>query len=258
MPLKVIMLCYYPAYRNRAQAEAGSLLKALGHSPQHDLTIVCNNPEAMRAGDLPGPDPRSEFAGWKAGLDHVQGYQGPVLFLNDTFCHHHRWSALDRFRLIRRLHGTEAQHPYFMLGEVNRGEMALTFLDRPLPHWISTYCFYVGPTLAEGLSDILVLPEAAFTALVRGVHQGRILWGPDAAPALAEHLDSWLTPGPHDHWYRAGQVSDDALAAKLKSILNEFWLSARCLELGAALSPFRTLGDGFHLRLSGLRRRLRA
>lgn len=255
--MKVIFLSYYPAYRERAESESRALIAGLGGSVARDLVIVSNNSEVSRPGDLPGPDPRSEFAGWHAGLEALSAYSGPVLFLNDTLCAHHRWSRFDRWRLLRALQGATAQRPNFCLGEINRGSQPLSLLGRPLPFWLSTYCFCLGPTLLEQVRDRFVLPEELFRTLVVEVSQGRIHWGVEAEASLTAHLDAWMTPGPHDHWYRAGAVTDPALEAKVKSILNEFWLSALCLEAGAAPRAFRSLGDSAQARLISLGRRLR-
>lgn len=256
--MKALLLCYYPDYRFRAEREARKLLKIMGSKRTSDLIIISNNIKSRLESDIIGPDPSSEFAGWAEGLRTLKIGREPILFLNDTFCHHHRWSAVDRFRIKSRLTTGSALDPMLLLGEVNKGVEPLSLYGKPVPYWVSTYLFCLGPDLLSSIKDRFEIPDYVVKKVLVSVKNGNIIWAPSVDPRLSDHLEKWLKPGSHVHWHAAGKVSDEVLFSKIKSILNEFWISALCIEAGANIAKFSTTADSLKKIKNAAVRRLKS
>lgn len=185
-----------------------------------------------------------EFGAYQTGLDHIAragllGRSRGVFFLNDTIGRKD-W-GVDLCLTYAAFAASLTGRAPALFGTVDRYGLDVTFdvAGLPLSRWISTCLFFADRNLLQALERRVaydLLPELDNR---QGGETGAALEacffeGLDAV--LAERLRAWLFRGG---WYRSSTLLPENylfFRAKLRSILNEMYLSALAEKRGAIAS----------------------
>lgn len=174
-----------------------------------------------------------EFGAYQRGLDHLshagllEGGSG-VFFVNDSIGRKEYGAdlSLTYAAYAASLHRPEA----VLFGNRDRYRgISFDLAGARVGSWISTYLFYANGALLQALDrriayDLLASLDNRRQSEGAGALEARFFEGLD--PVLAERLGAWLFRGG---WYRSGTLLPETylvFRGKLRSILNEMYLSA--------------------------------
>lgn len=93
--------------------------------------------------------------------------------------------------------------------------------------WISTYLFFMTGKLINVFEKNICLNEDTLSNLVT-IDSGELLWG-DISTSLSNHIEEWMFPNDETKGWYGNNNNDSAMKLrKIKTILNEKFLSAKC------------------------------
>lgn len=231
-----ILLVYYEEYYNVSILEFKKLLDCIDSN--NCLIVVTNNPALVADvnGYLLGEDSQSEFSGYDAGLKSIKKFSSNdyVIFGNDTFCHHRHWSGFERRIFAKSIKNFVAQKNEGIVGEVDSFGQEFNLLDVKGSSWISTYLFCLSPNLLISLNKKIFLKKNVTTQLIYADSNNTLMWGSRISKNIIVQLTSWVSEKNKHGWYNK-HSSIDSKVIKLRSILNEFYLSAYAESKGYKL-----------------------
>jgi hypothetical protein len=197
---------------------------------------------------------RWEFGAWQRGVDALRaaGDCDAWLLLNDTADVNDPWPRRERAALRRAadtLAGTTGARAV-LAGALKTAPPGCTLQGRPLPAWVQSQAFVVSAAALRAL-DGRLFDEALFAA--PAVAGGRLAWPAAVSPALAAHIEGWLTRPGKDGWrHHSGRahVPDALLRDKAGAVLLEKRLAAAVLAAGGTLQDCSEAARGPWQRLS--------
>jgi hypothetical protein len=234
-----ILLIYYPEYANAAINCFRSLLS--GISKDHHLIVVdnaCCNLDIADATYISGDNENWEFSGWQKGLDLLKSRPSAelVIFANDTFASHRNWRSKDERAFSKGFQRLTTFSSVAIAGEVNLAAGRSELMGLPAGAWVSTYLFAVTPQFLKSVDYQLCLPESQLDTMVYGIRNGRVDWGTGVNAELKTHIEQWIFPtAERSGWYKAASASDAIKLRKIKTILNEKYLSGIARDFGGVL-----------------------
>jgi hypothetical protein len=177
-----------------------------------------------------------EWGAYQAGLDtlRAQGWDGPVVFLNDTAGVHYPLPPAALAGLQKAaVANSEAA---LLAGHVQTAPAGFALHGQPIPAWVFSNAFVLSPAACALLEQRLFNADDFDAPQVRS--DGTLHWPASVSPALAAHLDAWLlSSGKHGWRHHAGRshVPPEQLRNKAGAILLEKRLSAQVLAGGGRL-----------------------
>jgi hypothetical protein len=240
-----ILIGFYPEYQRKAINKFCKLIAA--SNSDHKIIYVNNNPfppsQKIPGVDLllPGDNRVWEFSGWDVALHHLRenskiGSDDTFVFANDTFCHHHFFTTIDRLAFHATIQRHKSERTPWIIGEINGSGIPFSILDMPFSFWASTYLFAANVAFLNAIDWRVALKESELSSVINGIVDDKIIWGEKISCELQIYLQEWLFPThPNTGWYKA---KDNSLKiGKIRAILNEKYLSARLFCAGGAIKP---------------------
>lgn len=102
--------------------------------------------------------------------------------------------------------------------------------------WVSTYLFLMSGKLVNQLNRKISLNKEVLTSLVE-LETKKFKFDSSVSKNMQEHLQEWLYPEKDINyaWYKANETSDEIKLKKVKTILNEKYISAFCQTKGGKI-----------------------
>lgn len=231
-----IILLYYEKYAENSLINFENILSEINRD--YTIIAVTNNSDInIRGINLHnGDNSNSEFSGWDKGVDLVDPIAEDdfFIFCNDTFCHHRTWGKFEKDIFVGAFSKAIAQNFQGVIGEVDTFRETFSIDGVKSSSWVSTYLFGMSSKLLVGFSKRLSISNDLSKTLVHNVDKGQIFWGEGVSNSLKSRIENWLDEDNMLGWYRRN--SPDGLKLnKIRSILNEMYLSANCQKLGFEL-----------------------
>ncbi len=232
-----VILIYYEKYYIRAISEFERLLSKMGAN--YKLIVVTNNLNInpLKRNDIcwiEGDNTNWDFSGWQKGLAEVSSVHDKDVFIfaNDTFCYHNHWgryelaSASIVFKLCNAI--SKFNNKSIICGHRLFLSEKYTLLGNTTDKWVSTYLFFMNGRAINSLDKKICLSEGQLNRLVSHDENGEIEWG-DVSFTLQKHITEWIFPDTPDvGWYNQSNTDIDIKIRKIKTILNEKYLTAVC------------------------------
>lgn len=249
LPLGLVAYAYEPRRRDAllkalqglarvAPWPHGSALALVRKAGQPPLGIAPHTLGLQQIVELEVEGDTWEFGAWQQGIAALQP-RAPTawLLLNDTAGVNDPWPARERVALRRAADElcAAASAGAVLAGRWVAAPQGAALAGQPLSGWVQTHAFVLSQAALRALGGTVF--DAALFAAPR-VLDGRIELPASVSPALAAHIDGWLTRPGKDGWrWHTGrlQVSDALLRGKAASILQEKRLSAQVLAAGGRL-----------------------
>lgn len=189
---------------------------------------------------------RWEFGAWQAGMNtlRIGGEPDAWLLLNDTAGVNDPWPRAERLALRRAADTMTGQSAALLAGAVKAAPAGCAIGGLPLPAWVQSQAFALSAAAARALDGQLF--DATLFGAPQVVH-GRFNWPDAVSPALAAHIDGWLTRPGKDGWrHHSGRdaVPDALLRDKAGAILLEKRLAAVVLAAGGSLQDCSAAAEG--------------
>ena len=231
-----IILLYYEKNAENALINFKEILDDI--NIEYKMIIVTNNAD-LKLGMINlknGDNSNAEFSGWDKGISLIDPLQDDdfFIFCNDTFCHHRRWSAFEKEIFVNALNKGITSDFQGIIGEVDTHREQFSILGITASSWVSTYLFGMSSKLLIAHNNKLSLSEGFSKRLIIDVNQGKIFWGDGVSNSLKRRIENWLDPDNMLGWYNRNSP-DDIRLKKIRSILNEMYLSAFCQKQGFEL-----------------------
>lgn len=246
-----VFLSYYKDYQLSSIKQFKSFLDSLCV----DYEIIVINNGGVFAGTklidskfilVQGDNTNWEFSGWDRGISAIPHIdeKDSFIFCNDTFCQHNSWGWLTRqeFKLsFRKLCVRNYHNPYLcMSGTSDSFNKEFSVLNFAAKKWFSTYLFFMSASLLLRIKK-LSLEESILSDMVELDHSGHIVWGDTVSNDLKQHLSNWIYPlGGKRGWYNSASAGNELKLRKLKTILNEKYISAFSSSIGSDMVEVST------------------
>jgi hypothetical protein len=182
-----------------------------------------------------------EFGAWQAGIEALSGAlpkDGALaawLLLNDTAGVNDPWPRAERVALRRAADGACRDGRALLAGSRKAAPPGCVLQGQALPAWVQTQAFVLSAAALRALGG-RVFDARLFAA--PAVDAGRVRFPAEVSPALAAHIDGWLTRPGKDGWrHHSGRPAppDALLRDKAGAILLEKRLAAAVLAAGGTL-----------------------
>lgn len=227
-----IMLAYYEDYHESAIREFNILLKKIDSNSK--LIIVSNNKD-LNSKYILGDNKNWEFSGWDKALEEISSIKDTdsVIFANDTFMYNNPYGKLKAFfieKVFKYTYLKNHSKPKIILAGSTSGlESKYSICNLQADYWVSTYLFLVSGKLINKLGKRISIDQDTLDKLVV-LENKKFIFDDSISLNMQEHLQDWLYPelGSKSSWYKAHDVSDEVKIKKVKTILNEKYLSAFC------------------------------
>ncbi len=230
-----IYLAYYPDVRGRGMSQFFKQVKFItGSNPVE--CIVNNSGIDYPKNTIPGDNRAWEFSGFQKGIDYLgkkmEFVEGDIFVIaNDTYSSHRNFSMLDLLCYKMAVNRIRLEPTPFIIGEK-------CLLDKPskvsgldIDSWVSTYFFVANGRFIKNMGGFVKFGDSdGIEVSDRGVE-----FGGAVDDDLCRHINRWLFPEGEKGWYRAKNSDSALLKKKAISILNEKYLSAKCIAVGGQL-----------------------
>lgn len=240
-----ILLVYYEDRRRQALEKFFDIVGRLGDDFK---VVVVNNAklgiwvtDCKKFVEIGGDNRVREFSGWDRGIQYIKTnfvIQEDDIFIiaNDTFCFHRNWHALKRNWFIDSVAKLRAQRCTGICGEVSTFGKSFELVGLRADNWVSTYLFGLTGSYVINSDFRLSLTENELSLMVQDIKNGQIIWRETVDANLQIHLQEWLFP-PEGvaGWYSARVTNDEIKLQKLRAIINEKYLSAKCCNMGGCI-----------------------
>lgn len=231
-----VILIYYDKYYKKAISEFTSLVSSINRN--YKIIVVSNNDNLCNKGFIKGDNEQWEFSGWDVALRNIASNlkeKDSVIFSNDTFCYHNSWEKRDVAYFKLNFKAYYLKNCFFrtraIIGSVQSLGEEFNILGHKSDTWVSTYLFMLTGGFFKELTR-LSIPFPEINNLVYLNEDNKIHWSNAVSNNLREHITSWIFPNSDtDGWYNKDATLTFKVA-KIKAILNEKHLSAKCCSLG--------------------------
>lgn len=228
-----IMLVYYTEFYQNAIKEFDILLKSI--DKESKLIIVSNN-ENIPENYIRGNNLNWEFTGWDEGLKYIQTLEDEdsVIFANDTFMYNNPYGKLKSFfirNIFKYSYFLNKSKPQILMSGSTCGlKDSYTIKNTKADYWVSTYLFFMSGKLINKLDKKISLEESLFESVV-ALKDKKLIFN-HVSENMQIHLQEWLYPTKDvkKAWYKALNVSDEVKLRKVKTIINEKYLSSYCIS----------------------------
>lgn len=236
-----ILLIYYDNCERLALEKFFDIVGRLGK--EYEVVAINNaNPgvwvtEHKKYAEIGGDNRVREFSGWDRGIQYIKSRtsireEDFFVFGNDTFCSHRDWHAVIKRRFIKSVKKLRAQEGAGICGEVNSFGESFELIGLRADNWVSTYLFGATGSYLMNSDYRLSLTERELSLMVQDIKKGQVIWKDVVDPNLQAHIQQWLFPTEGaEGWYGAEAESDEIKLQKLRAILNEKYISAKCYNL---------------------------
>ncbi|MDH2171772.1 hypothetical protein N5J50_05900 [Acinetobacter johnsonii] len=231
--LVLVLLVYTEKYLSKALEEINFLAKNI--SKDYKVIIVNNNCNLKVDNSIEGNNDHYEFSGWDSAVNLIRDkYKDKVkyiVFANDTFCHHRKWSMYQRLKFSTGFKKFINQKSFGICGEKNSFGEDFFLNDTKLHGWISTYLFILNSSFV--LSENFKFNRASETMnyYIDDISEIGITFNHVFDENLAKHLNLWLYPLDNNKgWYKAQSSTPRQKLNKLESILNEKLLTQAIIQ----------------------------
>ncbi|EEX2836894.1 hypothetical protein JEM57_18465 [Escherichia albertii] len=235
--VNVIVALYYPHYYQRVRTEIVSFLQGFDCFivfVDNNGTIKPNIESNENITWIMGSNIGGEFSAWDEGYNLLVNIRKPaddeiVIFINDTFCHHHLFTYFDRHLYRKTISACKDNSIY---GDVNSIGEFFSIYERCFSSWISSY-FFLGKK--KNIDKLLPLNKQGYMGAEYMRHINNALTSnrvdvPIFSDKLNQHLTDWLFPVNSKGWYGARNVSQQLILFKLNAIINEKLLTYNIVE----------------------------
>ena len=199
---------------------------------------------------ISGDNRLAEFSGWQKALDYIKsnykfelGHLDSFVFANDTFNQHRNWNLKKRLGVIAGiLECQKLRTVPTLIGHVDRNKELFSISGLPCQYWVSTFLFITNFEFINRIEWELALTDEKLKEYYSKVDDSGIHWKSNISKSLQSHLSQWLFP-EHDRlnsWYGASTKTPSQKEFKLTAILNEKYLSARCVSENGRLVSWLT------------------
>lgn len=245
-----LILVFNENYYEESIYEFDELVKLI---TKNSLCIaISNNPILKKPKDfqgvfLSGDNSSHEFSGWQKGLEHFIGrnqskHIKSYIFANDTFCHHHKYSSIekriytDAFKKLLKHHKTS-----IISGRPSTFNQYFSINDLALNEWISTYIFSLTQQAMHSIEYKICLNDRELEKYFGTMDNEDCFFSEDMNTALKTHLTAWLFGREGlPAWYKSEPLNDinrDSFIKKARSILREKLLTANVCKHGGLIQP---------------------
>ncbi|EFB2568342.1 hypothetical protein FHO92_24745 [Escherichia coli] len=235
--VNVIVALYYPNYYQRVREEIISFLQGFDYFivfVDNNRTVKPNIENNKNVTWIIGSNIGGEFSAWDEGYDLLVNMKNPsddeiIVFINDTFCHHHFFTSFDRYLYRKAISTCEDNNIY---GDVNSIGEFFSVYDRHFSSWVSSY-FFLGRK--KNIDKLLPLNkqsgmDAEYMRYLSNALVSKRVDVPIFSDKLNQHLTNWLFPVNSKGWYGARNVSQQLILFKLNAIINEKLLTYNIIE----------------------------
>lgn len=189
---------------------------------------------------LPGDNRIGEFSGWQKALEHIKSNFDETLlltdcfiFANDTFNQHRLWGFKDRLSVMA---GIMESQKYLlepvMVGHAQYSQESFSIGKLYCSEWVSTFLFVTNLAFINNIKWEMALSNIELEEFYSKVDFDGIEWLDSINEGLQLHINSWLFPATSKchSWYAANTKTPRQKQFKLNAILNEKYLSAKCIS----------------------------
>ncbi|WP_142503318.1 hypothetical protein [Klebsiella sp. 2680] len=228
-----IILIYYENYADKSIHEFYDLLKKI--EPDSKLIVINNssNKFSNNFDVVIGNNKNWEFSGWDVGLSTIEDINSSDIFIfcNDTFCHHNPWNENIKRKFIRTFSNVikeNNRHAFIgIAGTTDSVWKEFSIEDKTFSHWISSYLFLMTGSLLEKMGGSICIDENTLDNYVKLDRLNHLRWNECISSDLQLHLTGWMY-GNGNGWYNKDNISPEKKIRKIKTILNEKYLTAVC------------------------------
>ncbi|HCB1497649.1 hypothetical protein DET57_11377 [Klebsiella oxytoca] len=230
-----IILLYYEKYADKSIKEFDDLLKKI--DPNSKLIAISNSDSILASSChlISGDNQNWEFSGWDVGLSSIDKLNDSdvVIFCNDTFCHHNPWDDKIKKKFTRvfsRLINENSRAPFLgIAGTTDCAWKEFSIDDKKFCNWISSYLFLMTGSLLKKMNGSICIDENRLDKYIHKDESDQIIWNPSISQELQRHLTQWIFGQDKDSgWYNKNNISPEKKIRKIKTILNEKYLTAIC------------------------------
>ncbi|WP_241647872.1 hypothetical protein [Rosenbergiella metrosideri] len=244
-----IILVYYPKYYLRAISEFKNFLNSI--SMDNKIIIVTNNQKLFKVGYedeiwVMGNNINWDFSGWDSGAETISDKlqeKDSIIFANDTFCHHNPWGKFEKlsaaltFKYNYKLNKLTPKP--ILSGHVLTFDQNFDILGNKSNVWVSTYLFMVSFKLFEILDKKISIEEKLLSQSVNYSNSDQSLKWENISPNLQEHINEWMFPkNIRNGWYNNDCDDIQIKIRKIKTIINEKYIAAKCSSAGGRVIEF--------------------
>ncbi|KQN63728.1 hypothetical protein ASF13_19330 [Erwinia sp. Leaf53] len=234
-----IILVYYDKYRDSAIEKFDCLLKSINED--YKIIIVNNainyDKSNYLINEIEGKNVHWEFSGWDEGIKSLGGLKDDdvIILANDTFCHHNKWDYFTKLffsRGFRSVYNKNLKTPgVFLSGTTDTFWQTFSILDKKSSLWASTYLFLITSKLLKEMGGKVSIEEDDLDRLVKPDGDKAVLFGGEISENLQRHISKWMFPKDEtEGWYNSNKIDPARRVRKIKTILNEKYISASCLD----------------------------
>ena len=239
-----ILVIYYEDKFERAIEEFNQLISKI--NSEYEILIISNNPKigTSRFKCIEGNDKTSEFSGWQEGLKSIKSIKDDdlVIFGNDTFCTHRKWSDFEKNCFIKIFEKCKERSTPCFAGEIDSVKHSMKILGYVFSSWVSSYLFSMNGHLLKKIGYKIHLDPSISKRVFSDVSNRKINWSEDIDFALRKQLENWLDPKNPNGWYNKSP-NDLIISIKLNAIINELYISAYIYNNGYKIyDSYRNIG----------------
>lgn len=226
-----VMLVYYEDFHVNAIKSFDILLKKI--DPNSKLIVVSNNFN-LKENYIQGDNTNWEFSGWDKALATINLLDtDSIIFANDTFMYNNPYGRVKKIfveRIFSYVYNkNKIKTGGYICGSTSGLEHSYEILNFKADYWVSTYLFLMSGKLVNELGNKISMDLNTLDSLVK-LDNKKFIFDNSISKNMQEHLQEWLYPKENVKaaWYKATTTSDDVKIKKVKTILNEKYLSAFC------------------------------
>ena len=215
--------------------------------------VISNNSNLKKPKDfngvfISGDNSSYEFSGWQKGLEYLIGrnkskHVKSYIFANDTFCHHHKYTFIekkmytDAFKKLIKHHKAP-----ILAGRLSSFNQNFSINDVTLNEWVSTYIFGLTQQAMYSIEYNICPNDRELEEYFGTMENEDCFFSDRMNSILKTHLTAWLFghevfPAP---WYKSEPLNDinrDSFVKKSRSILREKILTANVYKRGGKIQP---------------------
>ena len=221
---------YWPEYIEKSITDFISLLDSTGKDYEY---IIINNNNKYNSNYLTGSNVNQEFSAWDEAINKLKYHDNDILvFANDTFSTKNSWSEIIESKYSKAIISL-FNGEYDVFGEVHKYFTDMRVNGQSTNKWIRTHLFGITVKSYMRIGGCLSLSEEYLDNSVYIDDKNKILWSNDINKGLQLKIEKWIFPKKNSiGWYRSHSCDSLCNTRKIKTILNEKWISACIFNKG--------------------------